>query len=45
MEDKEESSFEQEAIKDNPAQTIAPPQITLQQEPIPNPNIENENKN
>ena len=39
MEDKTYDDFEKDAVKDNPSQTMAPPQLTLQQEPIPNPEI------
>lgn len=44
MEDKTYDDFEKEAVKNNPAQTIAPPQLNLQEEPIPNPDIKNDNK-
>ncbi len=44
MEDKTYDDFEKKAVKDNPAQTMAPPQLTLQEEPIPDPNIKNEKK-
>lgn len=37
-----DDDFEKEAVKEDPAQTIAPPQIKLQQEPIPNPDIKQE---
>ncbi len=40
----EEEKFEKEIIKKEPAQTIAPPQLKLQEEPIPNPDIKNENE-
>lgn len=39
MDDKTYDEFEKEAVQDNPAQTMAPPQLTLQEEPIPNPDI------
>lgn len=44
MEDKTYDDFEKEAVQDNPAQTIAPPQLTLEEEPIPDPNIKEEKK-
>lgn len=35
---------EKELVEENPAQTIVPPQIKLQQKPIPNPNLNSGNK-
>lgn len=43
MADDENRDFEKEAVEENPAQTVAPPQLTLQEEPIPNPDIKNKN--
>ncbi|MBD5552927.1 MAG: hypothetical protein HDQ44_01175 [Desulfovibrio sp.] len=40
----DEEKVDQEIVKEDPAQTIAPPYLKLQQEPIPNPDIKNENK-
>lgn len=34
------NEVEQKLVEENPAQTIAPPQIKLQQEPIPNPDLD-----
>lgn len=33
-----------EALKNNPAQTTPPPQLTLQETPIPDPNLPKDNK-
>lgn len=44
MAEKENTNFDEETIKKDPAQTIAPPQLTLQEEPIPNPDIRDEDK-
>lgn len=44
MEDKTYDEFEKEAVQDNPAQTKAPAQLNLQQEPIPNPDIKDQQK-
>ena len=32
------------ALKEDPAQTVAPPQLTLQETPIPDPNLPKDNK-
>lgn len=40
----EMNPVEEKLIEENPGQTIAPPQIKLQQEPIPNPNLDVDNK-
>lgn len=45
MAEKDDANFDKETIKNDPAQTIAPPQLTLQEEPIPDPDIKDENKN
>lgn len=38
----ENENVEKELVKEDPAQTIVPPQIKLQQEPIPNPDVKQE---
>lgn len=43
MAEQNPEAVEKELVKEDPAQTVAPPQVKLQQEPIPNPNIPNEN--
>lgn len=40
----ESNPVAEELVKEDPAETVAPPQIKLQQEPIPNPNLDNSSK-